>query len=366
MSSSNVAPVPPRIAIDYRPALLGNAGIGRAVRELAAAIARGGGRDVELRLFGHCLAAARRATTPPARLHRLPIPGRVQPWLARLRLDAAALSGNAAVFHWTDTVHPPVHRAKTVLTVHDVAFAADPTFHGPAANGLSERCRAAVGAAHAIVVPTAATAADLRQHFAPAGPVHVVPFGADHVPASTAPDPLRGEPFVLAIGTIEPRKNHVRLLQAHRLLRTPRPRLVVVGRAGWECADAVAALRAAPETLWLTNADDATVFALLAHARALVYPTRYEGFGFPPLEALMFRTPVVAGDTPALREVLDDAAVFVDPTNAASIADGIARVLDDERLRESLRRRGPARAAAFRWQDCARRHVALYRELAGG
>ena len=122
--------MPLPIALDYRPALLSPAGIGRATRELAAALAARD--DVEVHLFAHSLARARCAVTLPdrARLHRLPIPGRALPWLHRTGLGADRLAGGVPVFHWTDYVQPPVRRARTVLTVHDLAFVRDATARG--------------------------------------------------------------------------------------------------------------------------------------------------------------------------------------------------------------------------------------------
>lgn len=355
-----------RVGLDFRPALLGAAGIARATRELARALARR--TDLELRLFGHALARARVA--PPAELvpalRRWPLPGRWQPVCARTGIDAGALCGGVDLFHWTDTIHPPVRRRPTVLTLHDVAFAADPAFHGAAGAGLAARARAAAMQAARIAVPTAATrdqAIELLQ--LPAAKFRVIPFGADHLPRDHAGGPGR-EAHALCIGTIEPRKNHIRLITAWRLLPAPRPPLVVVGRRGWECVEAVAALQQAEaEGLlrWLPDAGDAQLTGLLRDARLLVYPSQLEGFGFPPLEAMAAGIPVVAGETPALAEVLGDTAVLCDPQDASAIAAGVARVWNDARLRAQLRERGHARVARYRWDACAAAYAELYREV---
>ena len=259
----------PKVALDYRPALLSPAGIGRAARELARALAARG--DVELHLFAHSLAHAAVACVPPpgARLHRWPIPGRSLPLLRRLGLGADRLAGGASVFHWTDYVQPPVSRAKVVLTVHDLAFVRNPAWHGTSAATLRERTQLAIARASAVIVPSQATAADLRS-FAPTARVHVVPFGADHVrSAPESPHPLRGRRYVLCLGTIEPRKNHLALLQAWSELRGERPLLVVIGRIGWACDGEVAALREATGSgvaEWRPDVDDDAVWPLLEHA----------------------------------------------------------------------------------------------------
>lgn len=356
-----------RVGIDYRPAVLGASGIGRAVRELARAIGARG--RIDLRLFAHSLARARHSDVEPpgTRLCRLPVPGRSLPWLGRLGLPAERLVGGAEVFHWTDYIHPPVGaRTACVLTLHDVAFASDPRWHGSAQSAvLLERTRRALARSSLVIVPSRATADAAREHLdlAPAR-VRVIPFGAEHAVADGA-HPFGGRPFVLSVGTIEPRKNHARLLAAHRALPAPRPLLVVIGRRGWECDAEVAALGAGVaggELVWLESADDARLAACLRHAELLAYPSLLEGFGFPPLEALATGVPVVAGDTPALRETLGDAALFCDPTDVDSIRTALARALEDRALRERLIDAGRTRAGRFRWDDCAARHEAVYVE----
>jgi len=351
-----------RLCIDYRPAVLGRGGIARATGELAAALARR--PDVDVRLFGHSLSPARRRVRVPrgARLHRLPIPGRSLPALARVGLGADRLGGGASLVHWTDYIHPPAGRAPVVLTIHDLAFASDSSFHGADQTRiLLDRTRAAAQRASAVVTPSAATAADVARHLPFVTP-HVIPFGSDHGgPGDEAPP--RAAPYFLMLGTIEPRKNHVRMLEAWRALGARRPALVVVGAPGWECDEAIRALRAAAAdgVEWRPRADDREVRTLLRHAHALLYPSLLEGFGFPPLEAMALGVPTLCGDTPALRELAGDAALFVDPTDTEAITAGLRRVHGDQALREALRRAGPLRARDFSWDRCAEAHAALYR-----
>jgi glycosyltransferase involved in cell wall biosynthesis len=362
-------PLSLRVALDYRPALLNQSGIGRVARELTRALARLG--ELDLHLFGHSLARARMAAPPPlgAHLHRLPVPGRALPLLHRLGLGADRLAGRATVFHWTDYVHPPLCRARAVLTVHDLAFARNPAFHGDAqAEELLARTRTAASAAAAIAVPSQATADDVRTFLPEAAIVRVIPFGADHVPQDPhrAP-PFGGRPFALALGTVEPRKNHLALLQAWRALPEPRPLLVVAGVRGWECGPAVQELQAAERAgllRWFEHTGDDEMFAWLAHAALLVYPSSWEGFGFPVLEAMALSVPVVAGDCPALLELTAGAAVLCEGADPRALGDAVQRVLRDEALRKRLRTDGPRRARRFTWETCARAHAALYREVA--
>ncbi len=352
------------IALDYRPALLSRAGIGRVTRELARALAER--EDVEVHLFGHSLAPARVAHDVPAnaRLHRLPIPGRSLGAFAALGLPAERLAGRARVFHWTDFVQPPTGGVPVVLTVHDLAFVRNRQWHGDSAATLAERTRAAIGRATAVIVPSETTAADVREFAPDAASLHVVPFGADHVPADrAAANPFAGQPFALCVGTIEPRKNHRNLLAAWRRLPDPRPLLVVVGGVGWECDDIVTELRTAERegvAKWLEDCADDVMWSLLRHAELLVYPSLWEGFGLPPLEAMQAGIPVVAHDTPAIAELTAGAARLVDATDPEALAAGIATALDDA---PHLCSAGQQRAKRFRWSECAARHVEIYREV---
>lgn len=360
-----------RVALDYRPALLGCSGIPRAVRELARALGALAEPGLELHLFGHSFARGTAATAPPGtRLHRTRLPGRALPWLKRLGLPAERLCGGAAVFHWTDFIHPPIGaRTAAVLTLHDCAFAVDPALHGQDAAVLRARTERAVARARVVVCPTHAAARDAAQWLAvPEAKLRVVPFGADHALATlSAPHPFGGEDYVLVLGTLEPRKNQLRALAAWRALREPRPRLVVVGRRGWCDDELVTALRDAvsrDRALWFDAADDATLAVLLTHARVLLYPSLLEGFGFPPLEALRRGVPVVAGDTPALRETCGEDAYFCAPDSVDAIHAALERALHSDACDASAMAARRARAAAFRWEDCARRHAAIYREAA--
>ena len=358
--------MPLPIALDYRPALLSRAGIGRATRELARALANC--PEIAVHLFGHSLARARVAVQvpPTAQLHRLPIAGRALPMLRRLGIGAEQLAGNARLFHWTDYVQPPVKHARTVLTVHDLAFVRNPTWHGNQADELRERTRRAIASADALVVPSTTTANDVRAFSPDAPPMRVIPFGADHVPTATLPQPLGGRDYALCVGTIEPRKNHRALLAAWRQLRQPRPLLVVVGAIGWACDAIVADLQAAERdgiVQWRQHCSDEELWPLLQHARLLAYPSLWEGFGFPPLEAMALGVPVVAHHSDPLRELGDEALALTDATDVAALTAAIDRVLHDTEYHASRVRSGRLRAKSFVWRESAEAHVDLYREV---
>jgi glycosyltransferase involved in cell wall biosynthesis len=162
-------------------------------------------------------------------------------------------------------------------------------------------------------------------------------------------------PFLLFVGTIEPRKNLPRLLRAIRRLRRLRavPPLVVAGRAGWAYGTALDELRADPGVCLLGHVDDGTLAALYRSATALCLPSVYEGFGLPLLEAMGAGLPALVGNQGSLPELAGQAAVEVDPTDVGSIAEGLARLLDDEELRERLIAAGHERAKHFTWERAA-------------
>ena len=179
--------------------------------------------------------------------------------------------------------------------------------------------------------------------------ITIVPNGVDEF---FTPDSDE-EDYVLFVGTIEPRKGLDDLLAVWDSLPAPRPRLVLCGDAGW------GAVRL-PRDAELTGFVDRTrLRELYRHARAFVYPSRYEGFGIPPLEAMACGAPVIATRTGAIPDYADDAALLVDPGDRDALRDALVRILGDAPLRAELRERGPERARAYTWE----RSAALMNEL---
>jgi glycosyltransferase involved in cell wall biosynthesis len=238
------------------------------------------------------------------------------------------------------------------MLVHDLAFIKDPRFHGPQGSlTLRRRFEKALPKTDFILYPSLATRADLSHHYPQALrdiPSSLLTFGLDHVPipptplvqkARTKAAELLGttEPYLVILGTLEPRKNHDSLLTALHLLAsrgTPIP-LLVIGAPGWLSHDLQANLQRQTQNhnpknkgqlpfplAWTGSLPDAEVFPLLAGAAGLVYPSSLEGFGFPPLEALILGTPVLAGDCPALQETLQGqpGALFAEGRDPVALA----------------------------------------------
>lgn len=352
-------------------------GIGTYVRELSRAL--GSLDDVDLTLF-HC----RFPEPGPAWLAEFPameVPGPIRTLYPQW--DLAGRPKLPPAFDGLDVIHatnpasvPPVRRRQAlVVTVHDLAFEHHPDLFPVAWRWLYRAgIRAAVKRASAILVPTQSTADDLlSRHHLDAGRVHVTPLGASLPATSVDPDPVLARlgiarPYVLSVGTQEPRKNLVRLLRAYRQVAPDLPHaLVLAGAEGWSNDELRLELeRPGAGTIVRTgHVSDQDLDALYRGADAFAYLSLYEGFGLPLVEALARGVPSVASNTSSLPEVVGDAALLVDPEDVGEIADALARVLTDARVAEDLRWRGRERAARFTWDATARATLDAYRRATG-
>ncbi len=178
--------------------------------------------------------------------------------------------------------------------------------------------------------------------------------------------------YILYLGTIEPRKNLLRLIQAYRLLLHAQldvPRLVLAGAKGWQCSRILRAAKPLCDCGQIVLTDyipPEDLAALYSGAECFVFPSLYEGFGMPPLEAMACGTPVVCSRAASLPEVVGKAALQFDPYSVRQMADAIQRVLTDAALRERLRQKGFVRAGRFTWQAAAMRLYSIYENLLKG
>ncbi len=222
--------------------------------------------------------------------------------------------------------------------------------------------------AAAVLVISATTRDDLLSCYPLPGlekKVVVIPLGVTpSVPAGPLPPGLVPG-YILAVGTVEPRKNYPRLLAAYRQLRgrTDVPPLVIAGRPGWAYGDTLRQIDAEPGVRYLGHVDDETLTALYESAGVLAFPSLYEGFGLPLLEAMAHGVPSVVSSVGALPEVANGAAILVDPEDVSSIAGGLGRLLADPSLRETLAGEGRRRAAEFSWARAAAVTIEVLRRI---
>ncbi|HEV8637908.1 MAG TPA: glycosyltransferase family 1 protein [Chloroflexota bacterium] len=289
-----------------------------------------------------------------------------------LRLSLEMLRERPDVLFVPSHVVPPVHPRATVVTVHDLGYLRYRLAYPPAAwIYLAVSTIWSARAASEVVVDSWATRRDLVRHTRvdPAR-VHVVHLGVEPrfrplppAEVGAALGRLGLAPgYLLFVGTLQPRKNLPRLLRAYALAQgeAAMPRLVVAGALGHRAAD----LRW-PEGAWhLGRAPPADLPALYGGAAGFVFPSLFEGFGLPPLEAMACGTPVLAGANSSMPEVVGDAGLLVDATSDRAIADGLVRLATDGDLRADLRRRGLARAAGFTWERTARQTLAVLERAA--
>jgi glycosyltransferase involved in cell wall biosynthesis len=307
-----------------------------------------------------------------------------------LRLSWEMLADPPDLLFVPSHVLPLLHPRRSVVTVHDLGFLYHPEAHTLSQNlYLRWSTRHNARAATRILADSEATRRDLVHHYSiPDSKIAVVYPGRDETLAPVT-DPaqlsavrarygLTG-PYLLYVGTLHPRKNLVRLVQAFGSLlrsstdgpRTPMAglQLVLAGQRGWLYDDILAQVRklGLSDHVVLTGyIPDADLPALLSGALAFVFPSLYEGFGLPLLEAMACGTPVLCSDASSLPEVAGDAALLVDPRDTEALADALARLVVDEGLRRELVERGFRQMQRFSWRRCAEEALSVLEEVGRG
>ena len=313
-----------------------------------------------------------RAPTPHVEPVVIPFP---RLW-THLRLAGELHRRPPDLFFTPAHVIPWSYRGRSAATVHDLGY-----HHFPQTHPWRERAylrwstRHNGRRAHIILADSVATKTDLIQFDQiPAAKIQVVYPGA---PPNLQPVTAVAElaavarryqiepPYLLYLSTIQPRKNLARLVAAYADLPQPAPQLVIAGKMGWLAEPILAAIRALPPAVQARivlpgYVDERDKAALLSGATAVVYPSLYEGFGFPVLEAQLCGTAVICANTSSLPEVAGDGALLVDPLDTAALTAAIQQVIMDADLRRRLIVQGQVNAARFTWEKAARQTLEAF------
>lgn len=349
-----------RVGYDAAPLLDAPTGVGRYAGELAGELEL---RGVEVVRFAVSWGAPRTEG-----VRRWKVPSRVAraAWRRWGRPPIERLTGAVDLVHATNFVLPALRGTPGAVTVHDLSFYQDDTW--PGGHRLRDLVPWSVRRAGVVIVPTQAIAAEVGDRFGiPEEKLAVTPEGVAPVffgarPLSEAALARLGipGPFVVAVGTIEPRKNLGTLLRAWREVAGELDgwRLVLAGPKGWGPE-----LPETPGVIPIGWVGDETLPGLLAAASVFVYPSTYEGFGLPPLEAMAAGTPAVVGRYSAAPEVLGDAAWLVDPHDADGFAAALRTLATDEATRASYSLAGKAHAVGYTWARTAAATISAYRSI---
>lgn len=368
-----------RICVDIQPALSQRAGIGRYTRHLVQHLGEFAGED-ELSLF--CFDFSRRGLdfeAPRTRIQAVRwCPGRIaqQAWKRLHWPPYNWFAGPADLYHFPNFVIPPLTRGGSIVTIHDMSFIRHPEFAEPKnLRYLSATIRRTAHKADAIVTDSKFSAMEIQDLLGiPAGRVFPIHLGVAPECRPPSPDDIANtrrildldRPYLLTVGTIEPRKNLPLLVEAFEQLKDFDGDLVVAGMTGWKfepILDRIKTSSAASRIRLLSYVPDGELPGLYAGAAVFAIPSVYEGFGLPPLEAMACGTPVVSSRGGSLPEVLGDAAILVEEFNAGAWATALQSLLSDAALRTRLVAAGLRHAAQFTWRETARQTWNVYRQV---
>lgn len=367
------------VAVDTGPLHGPLTGVGRAVTALLDEYAL---RTTQIDVIPYVV--SRRAQLLPG-TRRLPIPAflAMRAWSRMDHPRVDRFVRPAHVVHGTNYVVPPV-RCPSVVSVYDTWALRHPESSSPIVNRAMRVLRRNIQAGAVVHASSRATADGLAELF-PHATIHVVHLGAPRASvhadriagsspeartatnAAARPD---GGPYVLAVGTIERRKNYPRLIQAFAASEAARSgmRLLIAGGHGDDIERTMTTVEALAPSVrshveLLGRASDGELEDLYAGAALVAYPSLDEGFGFPILEAMSHGIPVLSSNRGSIPEIAGDAAVLVDPNDIDSIGTELDRIVSDESLRTTLIRRGREQCTRFRWADTADGLIRIYRAL---
>lgn len=284
--------------------------------------------------------------------------------------------GQPDVYHGTNYAVYPCRHSQRVMTIYDLSFLRYPEYVTAVVRTYSQRVRQCLDWTDLVVTISESSKRDIVELLGvPPELVWVTPLASRYADDAQAISyvvkavDLGDRPYILFVSTLEPRKNVVRLIQAFDRLKTQHQidhQLVLVGQKGWQFEPIFEAIAASPWRHHIRHLDylsDAEVAYCYQNADVFAYPSLYEGFGLPVLEAMTLGCPVVTANTSSLPEVAGDAALLVDPTSVEGLAEALKRVVGDRSSRQTMIAKGHQQAAQFSWSRTAKSTLAAYRSL---
>ena len=374
-----------RIVFDVSYIQKNRAGIGRHAIQLLSSLLRADSSN-EYILHGWSLgldkATVASMSGPRVKLSTARIPGAVKRlyWNTLRTPPMEALVGDFDIFHSADPALPPT-RTKTICTVHDLSYVRLPHLFEKNVLALEKAVRRAVQNANAVIVPSDQTKLDLIELLkVPAAKIHRVYLPVSEiftpVPDTQFDQQVRKQfqipkPYILFVGTLEPRKNIATLIAAYELALKERNAdvdLVIVGKRGWLYKKIFAAMknsRVRERIHYLDYVLDSELASLYRQALMFVYPSQYEGYGFPVLEAMSSGIPIITSGNSSMRELADGVALLVDPESVEGIAEAMGLLLHDEVRRVEMRQRGEMVVRKISSDTAAQVVLGVYDMLAG-
>ncbi|MCK4649384.1 glycosyltransferase family 4 protein [bacterium] len=374
-----------RIAIDFRSTIGQPAGIGRFTNNLVKQIALLGSKN-EYILYSFYPKMPNKEIKefikkhPNLSLKTNPVPGRIMRYLwDYFKIPIEFSIGEVDIIHIMDFLIPNIKKARLIVTVHDISSILFPQWHTRyTRRWVKDRIYLAKEKAHKIIVDSVHTKKDLVRTLGVSEDLIAVIYGGVGEQFQPIKDretlkqikkryKIRDK-YLLFLGTLEPRKNILGLIRAfHKIKnRFPNYQLVIAGKRGWkfqEIFKTVGELRLEDKVIFTGYLPEEDIPSLYSGAELFIYPTLYEGFGFPPLEAMACGTPVITSNLSSLPEVMGEAGILIDPNNIDELARAIESALSNEDLKRELRAKGVRQAAKFSWKRCAQETIKVYQEV---
>ncbi len=360
-----------RVVIDATPVLLRSAGVKNYLYHWLEHLRRAGGYDT-FRAYPFI-------GQPGALTHEASVFSRLPTYARIAMLHFGNIPGNPAldlvlngadIFHASNQIKNPPRKPRLTATIHDMTCWIAPELHTEA-NVKADRRFAdtLVRKASGIITVSEHTRSDLLRlvDIAPEKVTAIYPGVPDRYFEKTAPYAL-AKPYILYVGTVEPRKNLDALLDGYKALRADLREhydLVIAGPVGWAATETMARIRSAGAGVrYLGYVPERDMPALTGGASVFVYPSLYEGFGFPVAQAMAAGVPIVTSAISSLPEIAGEAALLIDPRSTAEIRNAVERLLDHPKLAASLGSKGRERASSlFRWERCAKESIEFFQQV---